>query len=212
MSLRNLILLSMLCCIKSTCLPNCTCYLDFKGRNALLCKDGGMIGPLAFTNITLDIEVVKITAPEDNMNTLTMSPVFQNYRNLEEIYVTRSNIPQLGMHFFWGLTKLDILDLSQNNITQPLDHNFRGLTKLKELYLDDNRINSLPSGTFKYLQELKLLSIQRNRINELMPRIFLEIKKLKVLKLNGNHLNELNPVVFEDIQVMSMFDDVSVRF
>ncbi|XP_066156246.1 carboxypeptidase N subunit 2-like [Euwallacea fornicatus] len=182
------------------CPTKCSCFLDPQGRKNLLCKDGGMIGPLNLDNVTLDTQVIRITAPDDNTNMLTMSPVFQSYRKLEEIHITKSNIPQLGMHFFWGLTKLDVLNLSQNNITQPLDHNFRGLDKLKELYLDDNRIQSLPSGTFRYLHELKLLSIQRNRITDLVNRIFLEIGKLKALKLSGNNLKELNPEVFRDVQ------------
>ncbi|CAH1991500.1 unnamed protein product [Acanthoscelides obtectus] len=182
------------------CPTKCTCYLDQKGRRAVLCKEGGLVGPLNLNNVSLDTEVIKITAPDDNMNELTMSPVFQSYKKLEEIHITKSNVPQLGMHFFWGLTKLDVLNLSQNNITQPLDHNFRGLSKLKELYLDDNRIISLPSGTFRFLHELKVLSIQRNRIEELTPRIFLEVAKLRVLKLSGNHLRELNPEVFKDVQ------------
>ncbi|XP_018569159.1 leucine-rich repeat-containing protein 15-like [Anoplophora glabripennis] len=182
------------------CPTKCTCYLDQKGRTSVLCKEGGMVGPLNLNNVSLDTEVIKIIAPEDNMNELTMSPVFQSYKNLEEIHITKSNVPQLGMHFFWGLDRLDVLNLTQNNITQPLDHNFRGLSRLKELYLDDNRIISLPSGTFRHLRELKVLSVQRNRIEELTPRIFLEIGKLKVLKLSGNNLKVLNPEVFKDVQ------------
>ncbi|RZC36395.1 LRR 8 domain containing protein [Asbolus verrucosus] len=202
---RKLLFLTFVWSASAFCPLKCTCYLDGKGRRTVSCKEGGIVGPLDLFNISADTEVLKITAPENNMNQLTMSPVFHNYKKLEEIHITRSNIPQLGMHFFWRLNKLDVLDLSQNNITQPLDHNFRGLFGLKELYLDDNRIYSLPSGTFQYLQELKVLSIQRNRISELMPRIFLEIRKLKVLKLSGNNLKELNPAVFKDVQVITNF-------
>ncbi|KAJ8921107.1 hypothetical protein NQ315_015905 [Exocentrus adspersus] len=197
---KLILLLCLASKVWSLCPTKCTCYMDRKGRYSVLCKEGGMVGALNLNNVSLDTEVIKITAPDDNTNELTMSPVFQSYKHLEEIHVTKSNIPQLGMHFFWGLGKLDVLNLTQNNITQPLDHNFRGLSKLKELYLDDNRIISLPSGTFRYLHELKVLSIQRNRIEELTPRIFLEISKLKVLKLSGNNLRELHPEVFRDVQ------------
>ncbi|KAJ8963020.1 hypothetical protein NQ317_005465 [Molorchus minor] len=182
------------------CPVKCNCSLDQRGRISLICNQGGMVGPLNLDEVNRDTEVLKITAPDDNMNSLTMSPVFRNFKNLEEIHITKSNIPQLGEHFFYGLTKLDVLNLSQNNITQPLDRNFLGLFKLKELYLDDNRIISLPSGTFRHLHELKVLSVQRNRIQELTPRIFLEISKLKVLKLSGNNLKELHPEVFKDVQ------------
>lgn len=206
MALRRLLFLACLCGpLSALCPSRCTCYLDNKGRNTVSCSEGGIIGTLDLFNMSADTEVLKITGPDDNRNQLTMSPVFHNYKKLEEIHITRSNIPQLGMHFFYELKKLDVLDLSQNNITQPLDHNFRGLLRLKELCLDDNRINSLPSGTFRFLQELKVLSIQRNRITMLMPRTFLAIGKLKVLKLSGNNLKELNPVVFEEVKVITDF-------
>lgn len=184
------------------CAQKCVCSLDHKGRMMVSCSEGGMVGPINLQHMNKSIEVLKITAPEDNMNMLTMSPDFQQYIALEEIHVTRSNIPILGRHFFWGLTKLEILNLSQNNITQPLAHNFIGLSNLKELYLDDNRISSLPSGTFRYLHNLRVLSLQRNRIREMTPRIFLEIGRLRVLKLNGNNLGELKPDVFKDVQVI----------
>lgn len=187
--------------IGSRCAPKCSCYLDHKGRMTVACNEGGMVGPINLQHMNKSIEVLRITAPEHNLNMLTMSPDFQQFTQLEEIHVTRSNVPMLGMHFFWGLTKLEILNLSQNNLTQPLAHNFRGLSNLKELYLDDNRISSLPSGTFRYLHNLRVLSLQRNRIREMTPRIFLEIGRLRVLRLSGNDLGELKPEVFKDIQV-----------
>lgn len=201
MTAKLLILLFSASQVSMMCPTKCSCYLDHKGRTSVLCKEGGMVGPLNLNNVSLNTEVIKITAPDDNLNALTMSPVFQSYKKLEEIHVTKSNIPQLGMHFFWSLTKLDILNLSQNNITQPLDHNFRGLSNLRQLYLDDNRIISLPSGTFRFLPELRVLSIQRNNFEELTPRMFLEISKLRTLKLSGNNLRELSPEVFKDVPV-----------
>ncbi|KAK9744402.1 Leucine rich repeat [Popillia japonica] len=152
------------------------------------------------------MEVLRVTAPENHLNALTMNPMIQSYKRLEEIHITRSNIPNLGMHFFWGLDKLEVLNLSQNNITQPLDHNFRGLQGLKELYLDDQfKIYSLPSGTFRYLVNLATLSIQRNSMHEMMPRVFQQLERLQVLKLSGNSLVKLNPEIFKDLRVCEIF-------
>lgn len=199
----KILLTTLLCSVGSAlqCAPKCSCFLDHKSRATVTCSDGGMVGPINLQSMNRSIAVLKVTAPEDNANMLTMTPAFQQFTSLEEIHLTRSNIPNLGMHFFWGLTKLEILNLSQNNITQPLDHNFIGLSNLKELNLDDNRISSLPSGTFRHLHNLRVLSLQRNRIREMTPRIFLEIGKLRVLRLSGNDLGELKPEVFKDVQV-----------
>lgn len=200
-ALTGILFVTIITEIACLCPSKCSCYLDHKGRMAVSCAEGGLVGPISLENVNTSTEILRITAPETNMNMLTMSPAFQQFEQLEEIHITRSNIPILGQHFFWGLKKLDILNLSENNISQPLDHNFRGLFNLKELYLDDNHISSLPSGTFRYLHNLKILSIQRNRIREMTPRIFLEIGKLRVLKLSGNNLGELNPDVFKDVPV-----------
>ncbi|CAH0557361.1 unnamed protein product [Brassicogethes aeneus] len=188
------------------CPSRCTCSLDSKDRKVVACVKGGMTGSVNLDGITLETQIIKISAPEDNLNDLQMSPIFQSYKKLEEIHITRSNIPQLGLHFFWGLTKLEVLNLSQNNITQALPNNFRGLDRLKELYLDDNRIHSLPSSSFQFLKELRLLSIQRNRLTTLVISLFHNINKLRVLKLSGNQLGELNPEVFGDIKELRVLE------
>ncbi|XP_044752107.1 leucine-rich repeat-containing protein 15-like [Coccinella septempunctata] len=200
MKLRHLLLISVLWKLGSGCMNNCTCSTDNKGRNAMICKEGGIVGPLTLEGMDLDTEVLIITAPEYDMNVLTMVPAFGDFKQLEEVHIIRSNIPQLGEHFFFYLKNLSVLNLSQNNITQVINKNFLGLEKLKELIMDDNRINSLPSGTFSSLKELKVLSIQRNRINELVHSVFQEVKKLMVLKLSGNPVRTLPVEAFRDVQ------------
>ncbi|KAK5646507.1 hypothetical protein RI129_004971 [Pyrocoelia pectoralis] len=180
------------------CPTVCSCFLDTRGRKVVSCNQGGLTA-IPFKEMESRIELINVSAPEYNLNTLTMDPTIQDFKFLEEIHITSSNIPELGVHLFWNLKKLSVLNLSQNNITQPLDASFRGLSNLKELYLDDNRIHSLPSGTFRYLLSLKILSLQRNRIREMMPRMFEELGKLQVLKLSGNYLRELNPESFKDV-------------
>ncbi|KAF5294194.1 hypothetical protein FQR65_LT10905 [Abscondita terminalis] len=180
------------------CPTVCSCFLDTRGRKVVSCNQGGLT-TIPFTEMESKTEIINVSAPEYNLNSLTMDPTIQDFQNLEELHITRSNIPELGVHLFWNLKKLNVLNLSQNNITQPLDMSFRGLNNLKELYLDDNRIHSLPSGTFRYLSSLKILSLQRNRIHEMMPRMFEELGKLQVLKLSGNYLRELNPESFKDV-------------
>ena len=45
---------------------------------------------------------------------------------LEELKITRSQIPAIGKHSFWGLRLLRSLDLSVNNISALIESNFRG--------------------------------------------------------------------------------------
>ncbi|KAL3270389.1 hypothetical protein HHI36_023970 [Cryptolaemus montrouzieri] len=200
MELRHLFVISILWQLSAACMNKCTCSPDSRGRNSVICKEGGYVGPLNLEGIDRNTEVLIISAPENNMNSLTMVPAFTELGRLEEIHITRSNIPQLGDRFFHALGNLSVLNLSQNNITQVIDRNFIGLVKLKELFLDDNSIVSLPSGTFSALKELRVLSIQRNRINELVHSVFLHVKQLRVVKLSGNPLRELHIEAFRDVR------------
>ncbi|XP_066995675.1 leucine-rich repeat-containing protein 15 [Anabrus simplex] len=178
----------------------CTCGLDIKGRHQVICSQGGMLDPIPIASMDQQVEILIITAPESNPNFITIGPIFQQFRRLEELHITDSNIPAIGRHSFWGVPTLQVLNLTRNNISHVLDYNFRGLANLLRLHLDDNRIESMPSGTFRYLQELRVLTLARNRITELVPRLFLMLGKLHELDLSGNQLVELNPEVFKDVQ------------
>nr|CAD7203499.1 unnamed protein product [Timema douglasi] len=190
----------------SVCPLDCACALDHRGRRQVVCSKGGMSDPIPIQSMDHQMEVLRISAPKDHSNSLTIGPIFHGFSQLEELHIVRSNVPAIGKHSFWGVPSLLILNLTQNNITHVLDYNFRGLANLVELHLDDNRIESMPSGTFRYLQELRVLSLARNRIKELVPRLFLMLGKLHELDLSGNRLlMELNPEVFKDIQDLRKF-------
>ncbi|XP_017779573.1 PREDICTED: leucine-rich repeat-containing protein 15-like [Nicrophorus vespilloides] len=181
------------------CPTGCTCRQSDKGRRRVSCPKGGMLDPIPIQDMSPDMEVLDISAPADNWNKLTLGPLFQNFKSLQELHITRSNILQIGMHAFWGVPSLQVLNLSFNNITAVFDHNFRGLVNLIELYLNDNRIHKLPMGSFKHLSELRVLNLERNQIADLVPRLFVKLSKLEVLKLSFNPVLELNPEVFKDI-------------
>lgn len=199
--LSSCLLLIWLCPSNALCPSQCHCKQSEKGKRKVTCSKGGMIDPIPTSNMDPGMEVLEITAPTDRWNVLTIGSVFQKFRSLEELHITRSTVLQIGMHAFWGVPSLKVLNLTFNNISAVFDHNFRGLANLVELNLDDNVISRLPSGVFKHLTELRILTVQRNQLRELVPRLFLKLTKLQVLKLSGNNLEELDPEVFKDILV-----------
>ncbi|CAG9854825.1 unnamed protein product [Phyllotreta striolata] len=189
-----------LCSTESLCPESCVCRQSEKGQRKVSCSKGGMRGPLPLADVDPGMEVLEISSPSDNPNALSISPVFQQFKHLQEISIRRSNVLQIGMHPFWGTPSIRLLDLSYNNITSVFDHNFRGLLNLVELNLDGNKIEKLAVGAFKHLSELRMLSLRYNRISDLEPRIFLKLVKLHILKLSENKFQEeLNPEVFKDI-------------
>ncbi|KAK4880191.1 hypothetical protein RN001_008337 [Aquatica leii] len=195
-----------LCTSTNICPLNCSCTLDSKGRKITSCVEGGMTDSIPVDEMDLGIKVLDINAPENNWNSLTIGPVFQKFKTLEEIRIRRSHLPQIGMHTFWGVPSVKILDLSFNNISVVFDHNFRGLLNLIELHLDDNLIQKVSSGVFKHLTELRILTLERNRLQELVPKMFARLSKLQVLKLSENKLIELLPEAFKDILELRTFE------
>lgn len=161
-----------------------------------------MRDPIPLIDVDPGMEVLEISGLADNPNTLSISPVFQQFKHLQEISIKRSNILQIGMHPFWGVPSIRLLDLSYNNISVVFDHNFRGLVNLVELNLDHNKIERVAVGAFKHLTELRMLTLRNNNISDLEPRIFLKLVKLHILKLSGNKFeDEINPEVFKDVPV-----------
>ncbi|XP_039279321.1 insulin-like growth factor-binding protein complex acid labile subunit isoform X2 [Nilaparvata lugens] len=204
--LRVLMVLVLMMSVAYTeCPPECSCTLDIRGRRQVTCTQGGMINSIPTLVMDTQVEVLHISAPDENQNYLTIGPIFQHLSHLEELRIVNSNVPAIGKHSFWGVPTLKTIDLARNNISQVLESNFMGLANLFELYLDDNRIESMHSGTFRHLQELRVLSLTKNRITELAPRLFLKLAKLQKLDLSGNSLEELNPEVFKDVQELRVF-------
>lgn len=202
----SIIILLMLNTSEAICPMDCKCTMDENGRRKTSCLEGGLTGPVPVSTIDISTQVLEITSPDDNPNYLSLGPIFQPLKALEELHITRAHIQEIGKHAFWGVKNLEVLNLMKNNITHLHDHNFRGLADLKELYLNDNNIDRLATGTFKYLTELRILSLARNKIEELIDRAFERMSKLQKLNLSGNRLSELNPQIFMDVQVIFNYD------
>lgn len=183
------------------CPTSCTCKQSDSGQRKVSCVKGGMRDPIPTSEMDPGVEILEISAPAGDHNTLSIAPIFQQFKQLKEVSIKRSNVHQITMHAFWGVPSIKLLDLSYNNISTVYDHNFRGLVNLLELNLDDNRIERLQIGAFKHLTELRILTLQRNLLEELVPRVFLKLAKLHVLKLSENKFEELDPEVFKDIPV-----------
>lgn len=183
------------------CPTSCTCEQTDSGQRKVSCFKGGMRDPIPTSQMDPGVEILEISAPAGDHNTLSIAPIFQQLKQLKEVSIRWSNVHQISMHAFWGVPSIQLLDLSHNNISTVFDHNFRGLVNLLELNLDDNRIERLQIGAFKHLTELRILTMQRNLLEELVPRVFLKLAKLHVLKLSENKFEELDPEVFKDIPV-----------
>ena len=97
-------------------------------------------------------------------NSLTMGPTYQLLRQLKTLRIQYSRVPNIGRKTLWGLSGLEILDLSHNVLTNVIEPNFDGLYSLRELYLNHNQIKSIVSAAFRHASRLQILSLAHNRL------------------------------------------------
>lgn len=182
----------------SSCPSECVCdYQDSQKR--VTCDRGGM-SRIPMEIIDTDVQILVITAPKDNPNDLSLGRIFQNHRNLEEIHITRSNIPAIGDSSFWPGKMLRVLNLSHNNITLLKGTDFYILSKLQVLNLSHNNIAATPSAPFIHLSNLKGLSLAHNKLQTLVPRFFYQLPNLEFLDLTGNPLGAIDPENLKDLR------------
>ena len=97
-------------------------------------------------------------------NELSLGPTFQYLRQLKELRIKHSRIPNIGRKTLWGLSGLEILDLSHNALSTVIEPNFDTLYSLRELYLNDNTIKSIVSAAFRHATKLQILSLANNML------------------------------------------------
>ena len=85
-------------------------------------------------------------------------------RLLKELRIRHSKIPNIGRKTLWGLSGLEILDLSYNELSTVIEPNFDTLYSLRELYLNDNKIKSIVSAAFRHATKLQILSLANNQL------------------------------------------------
>ena len=192
-----------------SCPSLCSCNLDIKGRREVKCDAGNLRDPLPVMDMPSDTEVIIVDAPDGVHNTLTLGPIFKRFKKLEIITVSRSRVPAIGEHSFWGLRYLHTLNISRNGITSLVTANFRGPEELKILDISRNLIESMPSAVFRYAKKLKTLNLAHNRLPELVPRVFYDLLHLNSLDLSYNPLGTLPGMVFTDVQNLKELKCVS---
>ena len=92
----------------------------------------------------LNSQILNFTAPPNNPNQVNIGRIFMEFKSLQEIYITQSNVPAIGDSSFWPGRRVKLLDLSFNNITILRDSDFNGLSGLESLNLSDNSLEGIP--------------------------------------------------------------------
>lgn len=115
-----------------------------------------------FTNLVnlkeMDISFNEIGEFKDNS--------FALLKNLEELYIQRTNLKIIPVGTFYSQLNLRVLDISYNNLKTIDFDQFIAMNILEELYIDGNSLSELNSKDIEDIfRELKVISISYNNWN-----------------------------------------------
>lgn len=124
---------------------------------------------------------------------------FYGLTRLERLEISSCGLDELPEDIFDGLSSLELLNLSSNDLEELPEDIFDGLDNLETLYLNQDELTALHQDVFDGLSSLKKLSLGGNELTTLPADVFEDVDSLKELYLGYNELGTLPVNAFEDI-------------
>ncbi|XP_025836410.1 carboxypeptidase N subunit 2-like [Agrilus planipennis] len=132
---------------------------------------------------------------------------FHDFSNLKLLNLSNSDITEIELGAFLGLTQLKNLHLEKNpRLTIINRGSFKGLGNLDTIYLNENNFNVLPNDTFSDLPNVTLIDLSQNKLSSVDDSIFSGLAKLSSLNLSSNHLKLLPFGMFKDLKKLVKLD------
>uniref|UniRef100_A0A0K0FKZ3 Uncharacterized protein n=1 Tax=Strongyloides venezuelensis TaxID=75913 RepID=A0A0K0FKZ3_STRVS len=141
-----------------------------------------------------------------SLNNFLHSPIFKEFRNLEQIDLSHNFITGLETLTFTENPKLTMLNFNYNNITNIERSSFNELGELKILLLGYNNISVIEKGMFTGIKNLQKLVLHNNSLFEIQKKSFDPLEKLTTLDLSNNHLKEFDIGIFNRQQNLFTLD------
>uniref|UniRef100_A0A8C9ME81 Reticulon 4 receptor n=1 Tax=Serinus canaria TaxID=9135 RepID=A0A8C9ME81_SERCA len=171
----------------ASCPGACVCYSEPK--ITISCQQQGLTA--IPTEIPIQSQRIFL---HNNRITLVRATSFTSCRNMTILWIHSNNISLIEPGAFYGLTKLEELDLSDNTNLKSINPvTFRGLVHLHTLHLDRCGLLELSTGLFRGLFSLQYLYLQDNNLQILLVhrRAFHDLGKVMTLYLFNNNLTVL---------------------
>uniref|UniRef100_A0A8C4WCA1 Reticulon 4 receptor n=1 Tax=Gopherus evgoodei TaxID=1825980 RepID=A0A8C4WCA1_9SAUR len=176
-----------------SCPGACVCYSEPK--ITISCQQQGLT--VIPTEIPIQTQRIFL---HSNKITLVRSTSFTSCRNMTILWIHSNNISLIESGAFYGLDKLEELDLSDNvNLKSINPTTFQGLIHLHALHLDRCGLLELSTGLFRGLFSLQHLYLQDNNLQNLLDDTFLDLANLTYLFLHGNKIKSLSENVFRGL-------------
>ncbi|XP_067663084.1 leucine-rich repeat-containing protein 4C-like [Haliotis asinina] len=217
------------CVMSQSCPSNCICAVS----GYVTCQPKMTSFPLGLPANTISINLLGSFRNRNALSILKHSAL-SVFSNLEDFYVTYSEVTKLDDDLFQGLTKLKRIALKHNMISQIntaifhglhdvmlvdltgntgckfADNAFASLKNLQDLFLGDLNLGHATSAMFNGLTNLRNLDLHGNNFEKVSVQLFEHLTSLKTLDLSGNKLatipNSFNPV-FQKLPIINLSDN-----
>lgn len=147
-----------------------------------------------------DITVVGVLYLNNNKLTSFPSKVFENFTNLQSLYLDGNSIDSIPELLDVYLPKLTFLSISSNRVADIGVNSFSANSSLEEVRIAHNGIETIPPQTFSNLKLLKKLSVNNNKINSLSKGSLDGVDLLESLDASNNNIGEIGNGTFHGVK------------
>ncbi len=120
--------------------------------------------------------------------------------------VNKNQLETLPVDIFFGLSSIQIINLSENKLKTVPDGIFSNLSTLITINLAYNEIRSLPSGVFNGLTNLRRFYLTGNELTHIPRHIFAGLTSLREINLRENTLRSMPPGIFSGLTSLYLVD------
>lgn len=126
-------------------------------------------------------------------------PTQQLPQTVEELSLTKNNLPIIKTDAFAGLRALRKLTMDGNNISSIQTFAFRGLNKLRELSIQHTPLPHIEKYSFAALQNVSVLLLANNKIRYIEGDSFAGTSNIQLILLSHNPLLRIQSNAFSGL-------------
>ncbi len=129
--------------------------------------------------------------------------IFDEFRGLQLLKISGSEIPVLKKDYLKGMSPLLALELTRDGIVTIEVGAFQELRNLKQISLYSNALKTLPAKIFQNNLKLEVIDLNENKIETVDQNLLNGLEKLHEISFYSNQLEEIPDNLFEENKLLS---------
>ncbi len=163
---------------------------------------------------TVSGRVIKIVIKDSNLQCIHITDVFQRFKNLQYLTITRSNLQSISncVEDAVPLEKSLGADVDSRGYQKTLSNENSTMGSLQLLDLSFNMLKQIDKDLLKQFPALRELNVSVNQIDFITHDFFKGSKNLRVVDLSSNKLDQtIDPQAFHNLPKNLQYFDFSSK-